>query len=138
MWERIRKGVLLGAVILALSPVMVGRAEIAGDDAFQNLKWQQVHEEERAGVVQSICATEDYIITIENLAEDGETADVVSAYYRKDKDENGNQVEPYTLAKRTQDTVWEHGNGMAYNPHTKEIYVALYTHMIRRTEDVSM
>lgn len=130
MWERIRKGVLLGAVILALSPAMVCRAEIAGDDAFQNLKWQQVHEEERAGVVQSICATEDYIITIENLAEDGETADVVSAYYRKDKDENGNQVEPYTLAKRTQDTVWEHGNGMAYNPHTKEIYVALYTHMI--------
>lgn len=130
MREKRKNGFLLAVACLLLSPCTVSRAEIAGDGAFENLQWQQVHEEERSGVVQSICATEDYIITIENMAEDAVTPDVVSAYYRNDKDENGNAVEPYTLAKRTQDTVWEHGNGMAYNPKTKEIYVALYTHMI--------
>lgn len=130
MRERVIKGCVMCAVCLLLSPATVSRAEIAGDGAFDNLQWQQVFEESRAGVVQSVCATEDYIITIENIAEDAETPDVVSAYYRNDKDENGNEAEPYTLAKRTQDTVWEHGNGMAYNPNTKEIYVALYTNMI--------
>lgn len=109
------------------------RAEIAGDDAFTGLSWEQVHEDEiqaPLGVVQSICATEDYIICIENTADNAVDTDTVSAYYRNDVDENGNPVERYSLAKRVSDMNWEHGNGMAYNPNTNEIYVALYTNLI--------
>lgn len=105
------------------------KAEIAGDDAFSKIAWQQVFEEgliKPAGVVQSICATKDYIITIENTAENQEP-DVVSAYYKNKVDKDGNPVKQYSLAKRVTDTNWEHGNGMAYNPNTNEIYVALYT-----------
>lgn len=116
------------AVLLTLSKVDC-QAEIAGDDAFSHITWQQVFEEELlkpAGVVQSICATKDYIITIENTAENQEP-DVVSAYYKNNVDKDGNPVRQYSLAKRVTDTNWEHGNGMAYNPNTNEIYVALYT-----------
>lgn len=107
-------------------------AEIAGDDAFSNLTWELVYEENiqgEYGVVQSICATEDYIICIENTTDGEDVPDVVSAYYKNDVDKDGNPVEKYSLAKRVSDTNWEHGNGMAYNPNTHEIYVALYTNM---------
>ena len=118
-------------VLLLLSPKTECRAEIAGDDAFTDLAWQQVFEEElNGGVVQSVCATENYIICIENMDDNPQVPDVVSAYYRNDKDENGNPVEPYSLAKRVAEREWEHGNGMAYNPDTREIYVALYTNTI--------
>ena len=92
-----------------------------------------MHEDEiqaPLGVVQSICATEDYIICIENTADNAVDTDTVSAYYRNDVDENGNPVERYSLAKRVSDMNWEHGNGIAYNPNTNEIYVALYTNLI--------
>lgn len=129
-----REKILTGLTVLVLFLLASGtecRAEIAGDDAFTDLAWQQVYEEElQGGVVQSVCATKDYIICIENMADNPQVPDVVSAYYRNDRDENGNPVEPYTLAKRTADREWEHGNGMAYNPDTGEIYVALYTNTI--------
>lgn len=124
------KGVIILAALLTLAG-MDCRAEITGDDAFSNIVWQQVFEEgliRPAGVVQSICATENYIITIENTAEN-EEPDVVSAYYRNNVDKDGNPVEQYSLANRVMDTNWEHGNGMAYNPNTGDIYVALYTHL---------
>lgn len=124
------KGVIVFAVLLMLAG-MDCKAEIAGDDAFSNIVWQQVFEEgliRPAGVVQSICATKDYIITIENTAEN-EEPDVVSAYYRNNVDKDGNPVEQYSLANRVMDANWEHGNGMAYNPNTGDIYVALYTNL---------
>lgn len=111
-------------------PAKECRGEIAGDEAFSGLTWEQVYEEERQrpdGVVQSICSTEHYIICIENTSDFTDEPDTVSAYYKNDVDENGNPVTRYTLAKRVYDTNWEHGNGMAYNPNTHEIYVALYT-----------
>ncbi len=109
------------------------RAEITGDEAFSDLTWEQVYEDQiqwPSGIVQSICATEDYIICIENTADSPSDPDIVSAYYKNDVDENGDPVERYSLAKRTADTNWEHGNGMTYNPNTHEIYVALYTNLI--------
>lgn len=53
--------------------------------------------------------------------------DIVKAYYRNDKDKNGNPVEQYSLAMQVQETDYEHANGMAYNPNTNEIAVSLYT-----------
>lgn len=105
-------------------------AEIASDNAFEGVTWEKIIEEDReAGVVQSICATEDYIITLENYADGSDEPDIVKAYYRNDTDADGNPVEKYSLAKRVAATNYEHANGMAYNPNTKEIAVALYTHM---------
>lgn len=124
---------LLGMICFFAFPSIESYAEIAGDDAFTGLSWEQVHEDAiqaPSGIVQSICATEDYIICIENTVDNATDADTVSAYYKNDIDENGNPVERYSLAKRVSDTNWEHGNGMTYNPNTNEIYVALYTDMI--------
>ncbi len=105
-------------------------AQIASDNAFEGAKWEKIIEdpiEAGTGVVQSICATEHYIICIENTGDDTNAPDVIKAYYRNDVDEFGNPVERYSLAKRVADMDYEHANGMAYNPNTGEIAVALYT-----------
>ena len=130
MKEKLIKGFLALAALLTFSG-MECKAEIAGDDAFSNLAWEQVFEENligSVGVVQSICATDDYIICIENTGEN-QDPDVVSAYYKNKVDKDGNPVEQYSLAKRVNDMNWQHGNGMAYNPGKNEIYVALYTNI---------
>lgn len=122
-------GVILGFLLLAwMSKTCY--AEIADVTAFENLEWKKVHEEALIapqGVVQSICATKDYIICIENTNDAQDTPDTVSAYYKNDTDAEGNPVEQYSLALRNTDNNWEHGNGMAYNQAKEEIYVALYT-----------
>lgn len=126
-------GILPVLLCLFLASGEECRAEITGDEAFSNLVWEQVYEDQiqwPSGVVQSICATENYIICIENTVDSRTDPDIVSAYYKNDVDEEGNPVEQYSLAKRTADTNWEHGNGMTYNPNTHEIYVALYTNLI--------
>lgn len=124
-------GIVAGALLLGciVSPLRAG-AHLASDNVFENAVWEKIIEEDvenPKGIVQSVCATEHYIITLENYADDSDEPDVVKAYYRNDVDENGNPVEPYTLAKRVADTDYEHANGMAYNPNTGEIAVALYT-----------
>lgn len=121
---------LLGVLCLFMLAGSVSHAEVTGDEAFADLNWELLFEDEVAGDVQSICATEDYIITIDNVSDSPSDNDIVSAYYRNDVDEYGNPVERYSLAKRVADTCWEHGNGMTYNPNTHEIYVALYTNVI--------
>ncbi len=118
-------------ILLILILPIESYAEIAGDEAFEGMSWELVHEEElHGGVVQSMCVTDNYIICIENVADDANTLDIVSAYYRYDKDADGRPVEQYSLANRVQDREWEHGNGMTYNSRTNEIYVALYTNLI--------
>lgn len=112
-----------------LNPLTV-HAEIASDRAFDGAVWEKIIEDDTEaaeGVVQSMCVTDYYIIMMENVAEDGTTPDVIKAYYRYDHDENGKPVERYSLAKRVQDMCYEHCNGMAFNPNTREIVVALYT-----------
>lgn len=122
-------GWILGFLLLAwMSKTCY--AKIADVSAFKNLEWQKVHEEALLapqGVVQSICATKDYIICIENTNDAQDVPDTVSAYYKNDTDANGNPVEKYSLALRNADNNWEHGNGMAYNEAKEEIYVAPYT-----------
>ena len=112
-----------------LNPLTV-HAEIASDRAFDGAVWEKIIEDDieaAGGVVQSMCVTDYYIIMMENVAEDGTTPDIIKAYYRYDHDENGQPVERYSLAKRVQDMCYEHCNGMAFNPNTREIVVALYT-----------
>lgn len=104
-------------------------AEIASDNAFEGAVWEKIIEDDidgEYGVVQSMCVTEDYIICLENSSDSSKELDIIRAYYRNDTDEDGNPVERYTLAKRVENLEYEHANGMAYNPKTREILVALY------------
>ena len=120
--------VLLLASAICIRPVCA--EEVTGPEAFQGMNWELVMLDPllaSAGNVQSVCATEYYIIMIENTADDATQPDTVSAYYRYPYDENGNAVDQYSLAKRVTMEDWEHGNGMTYNPNTHKIYVALYT-----------
>lgn len=134
-YDRMKRGtVWSGLLCVALlwciwNPLFV-RAEIASDDAFEGRKWEKIIEdtlEGPNGVVQSMCATEDYIILMENISDFEDKPDVIKAYYRNDVDAEGNPVQKYSLAKRVSNLNYEHANGMAYNPNTNEIAVALYT-----------
>lgn len=130
-----KRGTLLGWILWSLIFWLTAGgtevyAEIASDDAFEGVVWEKIIEdsiETPIGVVQSVCATEDYLITMENVADGMPDADIIKAYYRNDKDADGNPVEQYSLAKRVATQNYEHANGMAYNPNTKEIAVSLYT-----------
>ena len=122
------------ALFMVLGLVMSGTgaeafAQIASEDSLYESTWTYLFEDATVnnGVIQSICATPEYLITIENTAEDPSVPDTVSAYYKNPFDRNGNPVQQYSLAMRNTDHDWEHGNGMAYNPNTNEIYVALYS-----------
>lgn len=81
------------------------------------------------GVVQAVCADENYIYTIENIADDASKGDVISAYYKNTTDENGNIVQQYSLAKSDDTQQLEHGNGLTYNPNTRQLLVAPYTNV---------
>lgn len=128
-----KKGIVALCLVCLLSCIWgvdTVHAQIASDNAFEGAKWEKIIEdpiEGAQGVVQSICATEHYIICIENTGDNTDAPDVIKAYYRNPVDEFGNPVEQYSLAKRVADMDYEHANGMAYNPNTGEILVALYT-----------
>lgn len=124
-------GIVLFWCIWIWEPLEV-HAEIASDDAFEGVTWEKIIEgdiESPKGVVQSMCVTDDYIILIENYDDTADRSDIIKAYYRNDTDAHGKRVEKYTQAKRVVERNYEHGNGMAYNPNTREIAVALYTHL---------
>ena len=107
-------GILTGLLLSVLCPFTV-QAQIASPQAFQNLSWKMVKEESietEHGVVQSICATDDYIVCLENVLDGSGQPDIVKAYYRNDKDKNGNPVEQYSLAMQVQETDYEHANGI--------------------------
>ncbi len=104
----------------------------AEEGVLQDSVWEYMFESEAVtdGIVQSICITDQYIITIENAGDNPELADVVTAYYKNDYDRDGNPVERFSIANRVQLEEWEHGNGMCWNPVVNEIYVTLYTNTI--------
>ncbi len=118
----------LAAVLFSVPDVVY--ADLDGDGAFVDSSWSIAFEDtiqKPIGVVQSVTATDDYIITIENTDDSQDVPDTVSAYYRNPVDENGSPVQQYSLAMRTESYNWEHGNGMTWNPNTGKIYVAFYT-----------
>ncbi len=122
--------VILGSLILSGTALVTVHAGIASEEAFKDLRWEKILEDEivaPAGVVQAVCATDEYIITLENYGDLTGQPDTVKAYYRNRTDKDGNPVEQYSLAKSVAETDYEHANGMAYNPNTNEIAVSLYT-----------
>lgn len=121
---------ILAAVLLGTASETAYAKNASGAAAFDNLHWEKILEKTvttKNGVVQSICATEDYIICLENSGDGSKENDIAYAYYRNPWDENGNPVEQYSLAFKNDKWDWEHCNGMCYNPDNDEIYVALYT-----------
>lgn len=117
-------------IFLFLTHPMLCQAGFASAAPFADTSWEMVAEYPllgSTGVVQSVCATEDYIICIENYNDLTTDPDVVSAYYKNDTDKNGNPVTQYSLALQVQDADYAHANGMAYNPVTHEILVSGYS-----------
>lgn len=117
-------------IFLFLAHPMLCQAGFASATPFADASWEMVAEHPllgSTGVVQSVCATEDYIICIENYNDLTTDPDVVSAYYKNDTDKDGNPVTQYSLALQVQDADYAHANGMAYNPVTHEILVSGYS-----------
>lgn len=117
-------------IFLFLTHPMLCQAGFASNTPFAGVSWEMVAEYPllgSTGVVQSVCATEDYIICIENYNDLTTDPDVVSAYYKNDTDKDGNPVTQYSLALQVQDADYAHANGMAYNPVTHEILVSGYS-----------
>lgn len=120
---------MLALTLLGNSEALV-YAKNTDASAFEHLTWEKILEqsvETKNGVVQSICATDQYIICLENSGDSSSEKDIAYAFYRNPWDENGNPVEQYSLAFKNKNWDWEHCNGMCYNPDRDEIYVALYT-----------
>ncbi len=125
--------VLLLIVLSAAFFVSGSRKVYAEDTLLSGFTWELLFTEDfhnPGAVVQAVGVTENYIYTIENTGDDAERPDVVSAYYRNTTDPDGNPVEQYALAKQDGEHHWEHGNGMTYNPNTRELIVAPYTHVV--------
>lgn len=119
----------LGIFLFLAHPILC-QAGFASSTPFADASWEMVAEYPllgSTGVVQSVCATEDYIICIENYNDLTTDPDVVSAYYKNDTDKDGNPVTQYSLALQVQDADYAHANGMAYNPVTHEILVSGYS-----------
>lgn len=119
----------LGIFLFLTHPILC-QAGFASAAPFADASWEMVAEYPllgSTGVVQSVCATEDYIICIENYNDLTTDPDVVSAYYKNDTDKDGNPVTQYSLALQVQDADYAHANGMAYNPVTHEILVSGYS-----------
>ena len=117
-------------IFLFLTHPMLCQAGFASATPFADASWEMVAEYPllgSTGVVQSVCATEDYIICIENYNDLTTDPDVVSAYYKNDTDKDGNPVTQYSLALQVQDADYAHANGMTYNPVTHEILVSGYS-----------
>lgn len=121
---------MMSVLLLGSFPETAFAKNASGAAAFDNLTWDKILEESvttKKGVVQSICATDDYIICLENSGDTSKENDIAYAYYRNPWDENGNPVEQYSLAFKNDKWDWEHCNGMCFNQDQDEIYVALYT-----------
>ena len=119
----------LGIFLFLAHPILC-QAGFASSTPFTGASWELVGEYPilgSNGAVQSVCATEDYIICIENFNDLTTEPDVVSAYYKNDTDADGNPVTQYSLAHQVRDADFAHANGMAYNPVTHEILVSGYT-----------
>lgn len=119
----------LGIFLFLAHPILC-QAGFASSTPFTGASWELVGEYPilgSNGAVQSVCATEDYIICIENFNDLTTEPDVVSAYYKNDTDADGNPVTQYSLAHQVRDADFAHANGMAYNPVTHEILVSGYS-----------
>lgn len=121
-----RRGILALAILLLACPAEVS-AGIKESDVFLDANWTYAGETSvftATGWLQAVCATEDYIICLENYDNSKTDPDTLIAFYKNPYDEYGNPVEQYSYAKHVTEMDYEHGNGMTYDPGRNEIVIA--------------
>ena len=107
------------------SPESISAAVKTSD--LETVSWSMVTESSiinEKGWLQSMCATDQYIVCLVNTSKKGTDPDTLIAFYRNTTDADGNPVEQYSYAFSVTETDYEHGNGMTYNPSTQEIAIA--------------
>lgn len=121
----------LAAVAVFLLAALLPAAEVKGaikeSDVFLDANWTYAGETsvfQATGWLQAVCATDDYIICLENYDNSKTDPDTLIAFYKNPYDENGNPVEQYSYAKHITEMDYEHGNGMTYDPVRNEIVIA--------------
>ena len=95
--------------------------------ALETVPWKMVAESsiiDEKGWLQSMCATDQYIVCLVNASKKKTNPDTLIAFYRNTTDVDGNPVEQYSYAFHVTEMDYEHGNGMTYNPKTQEIAIA--------------
>lgn len=93
----------------------------------ETTSWSVIAESsiiDEGGWLQSMCATDQYIVCLINGNKNTTVPDTLIAFYRNATDANGNPVQQYSYAFHVTETDYEHGNGMTYNPNTQEIAIA--------------
>ena len=116
---------LLTVFFLFFSDTTVSAAVKTSD--LETVPWSMVTESSiinEQGWLQSMCATDQYIVCLVNASKKGTDPDTLIAFYRNTTDIDGNPVEQYSYAFSVTETDYEHGNGMTYNPNTQEIAIA--------------
>ena len=116
---------LLTVFFLFFSDTTVSAAVKTSD--LETVPWSMVTESSiinEKGWLQSMCATDQYIVCLVNASKKGTDPDTLIAFYRNTTDIDGNPVEQYSYAFSVTETDYEHGNGMTYNPSTQEIAIA--------------
>ncbi len=102
-------------------------AAIKESDVFLDANWSYVGATsvfQADGWLQALCATEDYLICMENASNTSSAPDTLIAFYKNNYDENGNPVEQFSYAKHITEMDYEHGNGMTYDPVRNEVVIA--------------
>ena len=112
--------------LMELSPDALSHAALKTSD-LETVAWNTVAETsmiDENGWLQSMCATDQYIVCLINGSKKTTEPDTLIAFYRNTTDASGNPVEQYSYAFHVTETDYEHGNGMTYNPNTQEIAIA--------------
>lgn len=118
---------LLGFSILCFIFPASSIAAAVKTSALETVPWSMVTESSiinEKGWLQSMCATDQYIVCLVNASKKKTDPDTLIAFYRNATDADGNPVEQYSYAFSVTETDYEHGNGMTYNPVTQEIAIA--------------
>lgn len=124
LWTR---RVFCAAAVFFLCFPMECLADLKSSDAFRNSQWTLLTEYEignDTANLQSICSTDTYIVCLINSSNEEKLPDTLVAFYKGGSDAEGNPVTPYSVAMEVTEKDYEHGNGMAYNPNTREIIIA--------------
>ena len=130
---------LLTVFFLFFSDTTVSAAVKTSD--LETVPWSMVTESSiinEKGWLQSMCATDQYIVCLVNASKKGTDPDTLIAFYRNTTDTDGNPVEQYSYAFSVTETDYEHGNGMTYNPRRLQLPVFLPTILLMQEPSLSL
>lgn len=123
-------GICLLLALLFLTGTLLPSVQAFGAVKTSDLEtaaWTTIAESsiiDEQGWLQSMCATDQYIVCLINANKYTTDPDTLIAFYRNSTDADGNPVEQYSYAFHVTEKDYEHGNGMTYNPNTQEIAIA--------------